>query len=54
MHPTITNQLTTGVKLSQIRPFLEILAIQHNLGDIKHLSTYKRAKRLLLISINQN
>lgn len=54
LHPSITNQLTQGCKMSQIKPFLEILAQQHKLGNLKKLSTYKRAKRLLLISINQN
>lgn len=54
MHPTIDNQLTPGCKMSQIKPFLEILAKQHNLGSLTRLSTYKRAKRLLIISINQN
>ena len=50
---TIDNQLTEGIKLSQIMPFLKIIAQQHNL-NLTRLSHYRKAKRILLISINQN
>jgi len=49
----IDNQLTEGCKLSQIMPFLKIIAQQQKLNLTK-LSHYRKAKRILLISINQN
>lgn len=49
----IDNQLTQGCKVSQIMPFLNIIAQQQKLNLTK-LSHYRRAKRILLISINQN
>jgi len=54
MHPSITNQLTKGVKKSAIDPFLEIIAAQQNLGSIKKLSVYNKAYRILKLSINHN
>ena len=53
MHPTITNQLPEGIKMSAILPFLKIIAAQQKL-DLRKLSHYRKAKRFLLISINQN
>jgi len=53
MHPTIQNNLTHGVKMTQIKPFINIICAQQKLNP-KLLSHYKRAKRILLISINQN
>jgi len=50
---TIDNQLTEGVKMSQIKPFITIICAQQKLNP-KLLSHYRKAKRLLLISINQN
>jgi hypothetical protein len=49
----IQNSLTPGCKVSQIMPFLKIISQQQNLNLTK-LSHYRRAKRILLISINQN
>jgi hypothetical protein len=53
MHPSIDNQLTTGIKMSAILPFLKIIAAQQKL-DLSKLSGFKKAKRILLISINHN
>jgi len=53
MHPTIQNTLPEGIKMSGILPFLKIIAAQQKL-DISKLSHYRKAKRFLLISINQN
>lgn len=50
---TIQNSLTEGCKVSQIMPFLKIIAAQQKLNLTK-LSHYRKAKRILLISINQN
>lgn len=49
----IDNQLTKGCKVSQIMPFLKIIAAQQKM-NLNKLSNYRRAKRILLISINQN
>jgi len=51
--PTIQNSLTEGCKVSQIMPFLKIIAAQQKL-NLTRLSHYRKAKRILLISINQN
>jgi len=53
MHPTIQNTLPEGIKMSAILPFLKIIAAQQKL-DLRKLSHYRKAKRILLISINQN
>jgi hypothetical protein len=53
MHPTIDNTLPEGIKMSSILPFLKIIAAQQKL-DLSKLSGYRKAKRFLLISINQN
>lgn len=50
----IDNQLNPATKMSVLLPLLEIIARQQKLGDIKKLSNFKKAKRILLISINQN
>jgi hypothetical protein len=52
MH-TIQTNLTKGVKMSAILPFLKIIAQQQKLNLTK-LSQFNKAKRFLLISINQN
>ncbi len=49
----ITNQLPEGVKLSAILPMLKIIAQQQKL-NLNKLSQFNKAKRFLLISINQN
>jgi len=49
----IHNTLPEGIKMSAILPFLKIIAAQQKL-DISKLSGYRKAKRILLISINQN
>jgi len=49
----IENQLTPNVRMSAILPFLKIIAAQQKL-DLSKLSHYRKAKRFLLISINQN
>ena len=49
----IDNQLKTGVKMSEILPELKIIAIQQKLNLTK-LSHFKKAMRILLISINHN
>jgi hypothetical protein len=50
---TIQTNLKEGVKLSAILPFLKIIAQQQNL-DLTRLTQFNKAKRFLLISINQN
>jgi hypothetical protein len=51
---TIQNSLTEGCKVSQIMPFLKIIAQQQKLGSIKKLSNYNKAYRILKLSINHN
>jgi hypothetical protein len=51
-HITQTN-LKQGVKMSAILPFLKIIAQQQKL-NLNKLSQFNKAKRFLLISINQN
>jgi hypothetical protein len=53
MHPTTQTKLTKGVKLSAILPMLKIIAQQQKL-DLTRLTQFNKAKRFLLISINQN
>jgi len=53
MQHTTQTKLTKGVKLSAILPILKIIAAQQKL-DLRKLSHYRKAKRFLLISINQN
>lgn len=53
MHTTITNQLTQAVKVSQVLPFLKIIGAQNRL-DLTKVSQFKKAFRILNISINQN
>ena len=53
MQHTIQTNLTKGVRLSAILPFLKIIAQQQNL-DLTRLTQFNKAKRFLLISINQN
>ena len=50
---TIQTNLKPGVKMSEILPLLKIIAKQHNL-DLTRLTQFNKAKRFLLISINQN
>jgi hypothetical protein len=50
---TIQTNLTKGVKLSAILPMLKIIAQQQKL-DLTRLTQFNKAKRFLLISINQN
>lgn len=50
----INNTLPEGIKMSAILPFLKIIAAQQNLGSIKKLSVYNKAKRILKLSINHN
>jgi hypothetical protein len=47
------NNLKQGIKLSEVLPMLKIIAQQQKL-DLSKLSGYRKAKRFLLISINQN
>ena len=47
------NNLKQGIKMSAILPMLNIIAQQQKLNLTK-LSHYRKAKRFLLISINQN
>jgi hypothetical protein len=47
------NNLKQGVKMSAILPMLKIIAQQQKLNLTK-LSQFNKAKRFLLISINQN
>lgn len=49
----IQNTLPEGIKMSAILPLLKIIAAQQKL-DLTKLSHYRKAKRFLLISINQN
>ena len=42
-HPTIQNNLTQGVKMSTIKPFINLICAQQKLNP-KILSHYKRAK----------
>jgi hypothetical protein len=53
MQNTIQTNLKEGVKLSAILPFLKIIAQQQKL-DLTRLTQFNKAKRFLLISINQN
>jgi hypothetical protein len=53
MNTTIQTNLTKGVKMSAVLPMLKIIAQQHNL-DLTRLTQFNKAKRYLLISINQN
>jgi hypothetical protein len=53
MQHTIQTNLKEGVKLSAILPFLKIIAQQQKL-DLTRLTQFNKAKRFLLISINQN
>jgi hypothetical protein len=53
MQHTIQTNLKQGVKLSAILPFLKIIAQQQKL-DLTRLTQFNKAKRFLLISINQN
>lgn len=53
MQHTTQNNLKQGVKMSAILPMLNIIAQQQKLNLTK-LSHYRKAKRFLLISINQN
>jgi hypothetical protein len=53
MQHTTQNNLKQGVKMSAILPILNIIAQQQKLNLTK-LSHYRKAKRFLLISINQN
>jgi len=53
MNTKIQTNLTKGVKMSAILPFLKIIAQQQNLNLTK-LTQFNKAKRFLLISINQN
>ncbi len=45
--------LKEGVKMSEILPLLKIIAQQHKL-DLTRLTQFNKAKRYLIISINQN
>jgi hypothetical protein len=47
------NNLKQGIKLSEVLPMLKIIAQQQKLNLTK-LSQFNKAKRFLLISINQN
>jgi hypothetical protein len=53
MHHITQNNLKQGIKLSEVLPMLKIIAQQQNLNLTK-LSQFNKAKRFLLISINQN
>jgi hypothetical protein len=53
MHHITQNNLKQGVKMSAILPFLKIIAQQQKL-DLTRLTQFNKAKRFLLISINQN
>jgi hypothetical protein len=53
MHHITQNNLKKGVKLSEVLPMLKIIAQQQKLNLTK-LSQFNKAKRFLLISINQN
>jgi hypothetical protein len=53
MHHITQNNLKQGVKMSAILPLLNIIAQQQKLNLTK-LSQFNKAKRFLLISINQN
>jgi hypothetical protein len=47
------NNLKQGIKLSEVLPMLKIIAQQQKL-DLTRLTQFNKAKRFLLISINQN
>jgi hypothetical protein len=53
MHHITQNNLKPGVKMSEVLPLLKIIAKQNNL-DLTRLNEFNKAKRFLLISINQN
>jgi hypothetical protein len=53
MHHITQNNLKQGVKMSAILPMLKIIAQQQKL-DLTRLTQFNKAKRFLLISINQN
>lgn len=53
MHHITQNNLKQGVKMSAILPFLNIIAQQQKL-NLNKLRQFNKAKRFLLISINQN
>jgi hypothetical protein len=53
MKHTIQTNLKQGVKMSEVLPMLKIIAQQQKL-DLTRLTQFNKAKRFLLISINQN
>jgi hypothetical protein len=53
MTKNMQTNLKEGVKMSSVLPLLKIIAKQHNL-DLTRLTEFNKAKRYLLISINQN
>ena len=53
MHPAIDNKLKPGVKLTEIKPVLTIVAAQQKLNLTRN-SEFKKALRIINISINHN